>query len=152
MKDPINILEVKKEERRILDSEIKNITLEARSRLVEDLKSLVFKISNTLEINIPESIDFINEVSVSEFSDIRNVKPKSKKLVRLSSSDISEISKKLKTNFKVKDLAEEYGVSYSRINLVKKNLGLCKTRKSKTKSKSKTKFKTPIIKESVVSE
>lgn len=138
MRDPINILEVKKEARKALDSEIETIRVEACGKFVEDLKSLVFKISKSLDINTSEVPEFISKIVTEEFSnEIIEKEAPVKKLIRLTNSDVKDISNKLKANFKVTALSREYGVSYSRINLIKKGLGLCKTRKGKSKATQK---------------
>lgn len=123
----LDILAAKKAERDSLDEEMKILKNEARSLLVNDSRLLISKICDVLGMSNLEAVDFIASSVELEFSVKKEVKP-SKKRIRLSSEQVTEIIQKLKENVNIQDLCKEYGVSYSKISGIKKEAGLSKLR------------------------
>jgi uncharacterized protein (DUF433 family) len=128
MENALTTLAAKQAEREALDAEMEALKAEATSQLVEDSKALVAKISEVLSVDNSEAGLFIIE-SAGVKLDVKAKSGKTAKArIRLSSDQVAEIVTKLTANENAKELADEYGVSYSKINAIKKEAGLSKTR------------------------
>ena len=122
-------LAAKQAERALLDEEMKVLKNEAKALLVEDSESLISKICEVLEMSDSEAVSFIVGSLGIEIGKKESVRP-AKKRVRLSSVQVTGIIEKLKEGATPHDLSLEYGVSYSKVNALKKDAGLSKPRVS----------------------